>query len=77
MLTSMPQVQQNTPDELQGSRVALRGPMPEPILPPHVTTCLGERLRAYYSQVMNDPVPDSFTRILEVIDRKGRASRGL
>ena len=75
MLTPMPQVQQNTPDELQGSQVVPQAPVDEPTLPPEVVSCLGERLRAYYTHMMNDPIPGSFVRILETMDQNGRASR--
>ena len=75
MLTIRLQVQQNKPDELQGSQVVSQGPVDEPTLPPQVTICLGERLRAYYSQLMNDPIPGSFIRILETMDQNGKASR--
>ena len=75
MLTIMPQAQQNKPDELQGSQVVPQRPVDEPTLPPHVTICLGERLRAYYSHLMNDPIPGSFIRILETMDKNGKASR--
>ena len=75
MLTPMPQVQQNTPDELQGSQFVSQGPVREPTLPPQVVSCLGEGLRAYYSQLMNDPIPGSFIRILETMDQNGKASR--
>jgi hypothetical protein len=75
VLTIMPQAQQNKPDELQGSQVVSPGPVDEPTLPPQVVSCLGERLRAYYSQLMNDPIPGSFIRILETMDQNGRANR--
>ena len=75
MLTIRPQAQQNTSNELQGSQVVSQAPVDEPTLPPHVTICLGERLRAYYSELMNDPIPGSFIRILETMDQNGRANR--
>ena len=75
MLTIRPQAQQNTPNELQGSQFVSQGPVDEPTLPPEVVSCLGERLRAYYSQLMNDPIPGSFIRILETMDQNGKASR--
>ena len=75
MLTIRPQAQQNTPNELQGSQFVSQGPVDEPTLPPEVVSCLGERLRAYYSQLMNDPIPGSFIRILETMDQNGRARR--
>jgi hypothetical protein len=42
-------------------------------LPPVVTACLGERLRAHYAQLMKEPVPDDLLSILEALDRTGRA----
>jgi hypothetical protein len=75
VLTLMTQAQQNTPNELQGSQVVSQGPVDEPTLPPEVVSCLGERLRAYYSHLMNDPIPGSFIRILETMDQNGKASR--
>jgi hypothetical protein len=53
VLTPMPQVEQNTPNELQGSQVIPQGVVHEPSLPPQVVACLGERLRAYYSQLVS------------------------
>jgi Anti-sigma factor NepR len=75
VLTLMTQAQQNTPNELQGSQVVSQGPVDEPTLPPEVVSYLGERLRAYYSHLMNDPIPGSFIRILETMDQNGKASR--
>jgi hypothetical protein len=75
VLTIRPQAQQNTSNELQGSQFVSQGPVDEPTLPPEVVSCLGERLRAYYSQLMNDPIPGSFIRILETMDQNGRARR--
>ena len=75
MLTIRPQAQQNTPNELQGSQFVSQGPVDEPTLPPEVVSCLGERLRAYYSHLMNDPIPGSFIQILETMDQNGRARR--
>jgi hypothetical protein len=54
---------QEVPDELQS----------EPALPKGVTACLGERLRAHHAQLVNEPVPDDLLRILEALNRTGRA----
>jgi Anti-sigma factor NepR len=43
-------------------------PGPEPALPPHVATFLGEQLQAYYTQLMNEPVPDRFVQLLAQLD---------
>jgi hypothetical protein len=52
-----------------GERPVVRSELPrQPALPPGVAACLGDRLRAYYAHLMNDPVPDSFIRILEAMD---------
>ena len=76
MLTTWPEVPQTTPDE-RHQRQAVRGePDPEPTLPPDVAACLGERLRAHYAQLMNEPVPDDLLRILDALDQTRRASNG-
>jgi hypothetical protein len=76
VLTLLPQAQQKTPDELQRSRVVRHGPVYEPTLPSQVTTCLGKRLRAHYSVLMNDPVPEHLIRILEARDDTRSANSG-
>lgn len=43
-------------------------PGPEPALPPHVATFLGEQLQAYYAQLMSEPVPDRFVQFLKQLD---------
>jgi hypothetical protein len=45
-------------------------PRPEPTLPSDIAVCLGERLRACYAHLMNEPVPDDLVRLLEALDRK-------
>ncbi|MFC1456802.1 NepR family anti-sigma factor [Microvirga arabica] len=45
-------------------------PGPEPSLPPHVATFLGEQLQAYYAQLMSEPVPDRFVQLLAQLDGK-------
>jgi hypothetical protein len=45
-------------------------PGPEPVLPPHVATFLGEQLQAYYAQLMSEPVPDRFVQLLAQMDGK-------
>jgi hypothetical protein len=59
---ALPQLQE-VPDE----------PQSEPALPKGVTACLGERLRAHYAQLVKEPVPDDLLRILETLNRTGRA----
>jgi Anti-sigma factor NepR len=43
-------------------------PGPEPALPPHVATFLGEQLQAFYSHLMSEPVPDRFVQLLTQLD---------
>jgi hypothetical protein len=45
-------------------------PGPEPALPPHVATFLGEQLQAFYAQLMNEPVPERFVELLAQLDGK-------
>ena len=51
-------------------------PGPEPILPPHVVTSLGEQLQAFYSHLMSEPVPDRLVEILTRLDRTGSSHDG-
>ncbi len=48
----------------------------EPSLPPQVAACLGERLRAHYTQLMSEPVPEDFLQILAPLDHNGRSGHG-
>jgi hypothetical protein len=45
-------------------------PGPEPALPPHVATFLGEQLQAFYAQLMSEPVPERFVELLAQLDGK-------
>lgn len=58
-----------------GRRTAPRrgdGPLPaRPGLSPRAASLIGERLRACYDEVLSEPVPERFTRLL------GRAEAGL
>ena len=51
-------------------------PGPEPALPPHVATFLGEQLQAYYAQLMSEPVPDRFVELLAQLDGKRSGQDG-
>ena len=51
-------------------------PGPEPILPLHVATFLGEQLQAYYAQLMSEPVPDRLIQLLKQLDGKERDRDG-
>jgi Anti-sigma factor NepR len=51
-------------------------PGPEPTLPPHVATFLGEQLQTYYTQLMSEPVPDRFVQLLKQLDGKERDHDG-
>ncbi|RDI52605.1 NepR family anti-sigma factor [Microvirga subterranea] len=44
-----------------------------PSLSPEVSACLGERLRASYKEMMRDPTPDRFIRILESLNAKEKS----
>ena len=51
-------------------------PGPEPTLPTHVATFLGEQLQAYYAQLLSDPVPDRFVELLQQLDGKRSGQDG-
>ncbi|WP_170316125.1 NepR family anti-sigma factor [Microvirga calopogonii] len=51
-------------------------PAAEPNLPPHIATCLGEQLQAFYAHLMNEPVPDRFLQLLANLDRIGNKTDG-
>jgi hypothetical protein len=36
----------------------------EPTLPHEVTTHIGEQLRSYYAELMSEPIPERFVRLL-------------
>lgn len=70
MLTTTPKVSRRTIGEV-GELPHIRGELLQVTdLSSDVVACLGERLRAYYSPLVKDPIPDCFTRILEGMDRK-------
>jgi hypothetical protein len=73
VLTPWPKAPQTKPGALPRLQEGPDEPQSEPALPESVTTCLGERLRTHYAQLMNEPVPDDLLRILEAMDRMGRA----
>jgi anti-sigma factor NepR-like protein len=56
------------PDTLEEILSVTGDPSPEPTLPPHVTTYLGEQLQAFYSHLMSEPVPDRFVQLLAQLD---------
>ena len=49
-------------------------PAPEPTLPPHVTSYLGEQLQAFYAYLVSAPVPDRFVQLLNQLHQKGSES---
>ncbi|QRM34423.1 hypothetical protein JO965_35095 (plasmid) [Microvirga sp. VF16] len=65
-----------TSDELQEPQAGTSDHLHKPGLPLMVTACLGEQLRAHYSQLMAEPIPETFLQILEAVDQKGRAGHG-
>jgi hypothetical protein len=64
------------PDKLEDLLNVTGDPGPEPTLPPHVTTFLGEQLQAFYSHLMSEPVPDRFVQLLQQLDGKGNELDG-
>ena len=64
------------PDTLEDLLNVNGDPGPEPTLPPHVVTFLGEQLQAYYAKLMSEPVPDRFVQLLAQLDGKGSGSDG-
>jgi hypothetical protein len=56
------------PDALEDLLNVTGDPGPEPTLPPHVATFLGEQLQAFYSHLMSEPVPDRFVQLLTQLD---------
>jgi hypothetical protein len=64
------------PDALENLLDVNGDPGPEPNLPPHVATFLGEQLQAFYAQLMSEPVPDRFVQLLQQLDGKGNELDG-
>ena len=64
------------PDPLEEIFDVNGDPGPEPTLPPHVATFLGEQLQAYYAKLMSEPVPDRLSQLLAQLDGKGSGSDG-
>ncbi len=64
------------PDTLEEILNATDDPGPEPTLPPHVATFLGEQLQAFYSQLISEPVPDRFVQLLAQLDGKRSGQDG-
>jgi hypothetical protein len=58
------------PDALEDLLNVNGDPGPEPNLPPHVATFLGEQLQAFYSHLMSEPVPDRLLPLLAQLNRK-------
>ncbi len=76
VLMTVPKVDQRKHGDI-GEPPVVRSELPhEPTISPAVATCLGERLRASYSELMKDPVPEHLIRILEAMDQKERTNGG-
>jgi len=73
VLTTSPKIPQTASGELHQLKVVRDEPHLKPTLPPDVAACLGERLRAHYAQLMNEPIPGDLLRILEALDQTRRA----
>jgi hypothetical protein len=58
------------PDVLEDLLSVTSDPSPEPVLPLHVTTFLGEQLQTFYAHLMAEPVPDRFVQLLAQLDGK-------
>jgi Anti-sigma factor NepR len=76
VLTVLPEVAQETIGEPCEPQSAVREGYQEPSLPPQVIACIGERLQAFYGQLIKEPVPDSLLQILAPLNKKGRATHG-
>jgi len=72
VLTPVPKASLKRPAELGDLQGVADSPVHEASLSPDITAHLGGLLRAPYSQLLNDPVPDTLIRILEPLDRNGR-----
>jgi hypothetical protein len=66
----------NDPVEVKEPQVEENGASSERILSPDIVAHLGEQLRAYYTHLMSDPVPDHLVRLIEFLDGKGGADDG-
>jgi Anti-sigma factor NepR len=77
VLTIVPTASSRKPTEPERLQVVQpEAVMREPALPPQVTAYLGERLRADYSHLVNDPIPDELIQILEALDQKRGLGHG-
>ena len=64
------------PDALEDLLNVTGDPGPEPTLPPHVATFLGEQLQAFYSHLMSEPVPDRLIQLLAQLVGTGSVRDG-
>jgi hypothetical protein len=76
VLMTMPKVDQRKLGDIGEPPVASSELPHQPSLPSDVAACLGERLRACYSPLMKDPVPEHLIQILEAMDQKERTNGG-
>ena len=74
MLMTMHKVSQRNLGDLGELRAARGELLRQLALPPDVAVCLGERLRAFNADLMNDPVPEHLIRILGIMDGTWRAN---
>ncbi|WP_343039377.1 NepR family anti-sigma factor [Microvirga makkahensis] len=64
------------PDPLEEIFDVHGDPGPEPMLPPHVATFLGEQLQAFYAHLVSEPVPDRFVQLVQQLDGKKKSHDG-
>lgn len=76
MLTTSSRLLGRTSDEVrEPCASSARQSQNEPKLPSDVSNRLGERLRAHYSNLMSDPMPERIIQLVQDLNRAGRDNR--